>query len=247
MPTVSSARRAWKGCAARATTWSGLGAASAQARRRFPYADWIAADFHELTTPQSWHRLLSGIDAVVNCVGALQDGARDDLERVHVAAPAALFAACEARGVRRVVHVSAVGAERDGPTRFARSKGATESDLAGRDLDWVILRPGLVLARSVYGGTAMLRGVAGVPCVTPLIAAASPVHVVAIEDVAETVAWALRAGAPARLRLDLVHSQSVTTAHHRGRLPGLARIAAAAGRGAAAAGARPRSRTSPMR
>jgi uncharacterized protein YbjT (DUF2867 family) len=190
----------------------GAGRSIAQARRRFPYAGWAVADFHELTTPQSWHGLLSGIDAVVNCVGALQDGVRDDLERVHVAAPAALFAACEERGVRRVVHVSAVGADRDGSTRFARSKGATESDLAGRDLDWVILRPGLVLARSVYGGTAMLRGAAGVPGVTPLIAAASPVHVVAIEDVAETVAWALRPGAPARLRFDLVHPQAVTTA-----------------------------------
>jgi uncharacterized protein YbjT (DUF2867 family) len=190
----------------------GAGRSIGEARRRFPYADWVAADFHELTAPQSWHGLLSGIDAVVNCVGALQDGVRDDLERVHVAAPAALFAACEERGVRRVVHVSAVGADRDGSTRFARSKGATESDLAGRDLDWVILRPGLVLARNVYGGTAMLRGAAGVPGVTPLIAAASPVHVVAIEDVAETVAWALREGAPVRLRLDLVHRQPVTTA-----------------------------------
>jgi uncharacterized protein YbjT (DUF2867 family) len=190
----------------------GAGRSIAQARLRFPYAGWVVADFGELTTPPSWHRLLSGIDAVVNCVGALQDGARDDLERVHVAAPAALFAACEERGIRRVVHVSAVGADRDGPTWFARSKGATESDLAGRGLDWVILRPGLVLARSVYGGTAMLRGAAGVPGVTPLIAAASRVHVVAIEDVAETVAWALRPGAPARLSLDLVHPQSVTTA-----------------------------------
>ena len=145
----------------------GAGRSVAQARLRFPYAGWAVADFGELTTPQSWHGLLSGIDGVVNCVGALQDGARDDLERVHVAAPAAMFAACEERGVRRVVHVSAVGADRDGPTRFARSKGATESDLAGRDLDWVILRPGLVLARSVYGGTAMLRGAAGVPGITP--------------------------------------------------------------------------------
>jgi uncharacterized protein YbjT (DUF2867 family) len=190
----------------------GAGRSIEEARRRFPYAGWIAADFHDLTTPLSWHRLLSGIDAVVNCVGALQDGARDDLRRVHVDAPVALFAACEQLCVRRVVHISAIGAGCDGPTRFARTKGETESDLKRRDLDWVILRPGLVLANGVYGGTAMLRGAAGIPGVSPVIAATSPVQVVAMEDVAETVVWALRPGAEARLSFDLVHPQSVTIA-----------------------------------
>ncbi len=65
----------------------GAGRNIAQARRRFPYARWVTADFRQLTTPQSWHELLSGIDAVVNCAGALQDGARDDLGLVHVTAP----------------------------------------------------------------------------------------------------------------------------------------------------------------
>src|SRR5215470_4519028 len=189
----------------------GAGRSIADARRRFPYARWIAADFKDLTTPQSWHELLFRIDAVVNCVGALQDGARDDLRRVHVEAPAALFTACEQAGIRRVIHISAVGAGPCGATAFARTKGETESDLAARNLDWIILRPGLVLAPGVYGGTALLRAAAGVPFVT-LIPAANPIHVVAIEDVAETVAWALRPNAPRRVTLDLVHQEPKTLA-----------------------------------
>jgi uncharacterized protein YbjT (DUF2867 family) len=184
----------------------GAGRSIAEARRRFPYARCVTADFRELTSPESWHELLSGIDAVVNCAGALQDGARDDLRQVHVTAPAALFAACEQKGVRRVVHISAVGAGPGGSTPFARTKGETERDLSGRNLDWVILRAGLVLADGVYGGTALVRGAAGIPLVTPVIAT-KPIHFVAIEDVVETVAWALRPGAPGRLTLDLVHPQ----------------------------------------
>jgi uncharacterized protein YbjT (DUF2867 family) len=187
----------------------GAGRSIAEARRRFPYARWITADFRQLTSPESWHGLLSGIDAVVNCVGALQDGARDDLRRVHVTAPAALFAACEQKGVRRVVHISAVGAGPGGSTAFARTKGDTERDLSNRNLDWVILRPGLVLANGVYGGSALLRGAGGIPLVTPVIEA-KPIHIVAIEDVAETVAWALRPGAPGRVSLDLVYPQPST-------------------------------------
>jgi uncharacterized protein YbjT (DUF2867 family) len=189
----------------------GAGRCIAEARHRFPYARWILADFKSLTTPESWHELLLGIDAVVNCVGALQDGARDDLRRVHVDAPAALFTACEQKGIRRVIHISAVGAGSHGATAFARTKGETESDLAARDLDWIILRPGLVLAHGVYGGTALIRGGAGVPFVT-LIPAAKSIHIVAIEDVAETVTLALRPNAPGRVTLDLVHPDPKTLA-----------------------------------
>jgi uncharacterized protein YbjT (DUF2867 family) len=108
-----------------------------------------------------------------------------------------------------VIHVSAVGAALDGPTAFARTKGETERDLSGRALDWIILRPGLVLADGVYGGTAMLRGAAGSPLITPVIAA-KPIQVVAIEDVAETVAWALRPGVRSRLTFDLLHPQPIS-------------------------------------
>jgi uncharacterized protein YbjT (DUF2867 family) len=187
----------------------GAGRSIREAQRRFPYARWVTADFASLITPDAWREILAGIDAVVNCVGALQDGVRDDLRRVHVDAPAALFAACEQMGVRRVIHVSAVGAGPGGATAFARTKGETERELARRNLDWVILRPGLVIANGVYGGTALLRGAAGFPMVTPVVRA-KPVQIVTASDVAETVAWALRPGAPGRLSLDLVHPGPLT-------------------------------------
>ena len=91
---------------------TGAGRSIAEARRRAPYAKWITADYRKLTLAGDWLPLLEGFDAVVNCVGVLQDGMRDDVQRVHVAAASALFAACERAGVRRVVHISAIGASR---------------------------------------------------------------------------------------------------------------------------------------
>src|SRR5262245_59244494 len=67
-----------------------------KAQRQFPYARWVEADFVRLTDVAAWRLLLTNIDAVVNCVGALQDGARDDTHRVHVDATTALFDACKA-------------------------------------------------------------------------------------------------------------------------------------------------------
>ena len=70
------------------------GRAIADARRRFPYAQWIEADFMRLRDAQAWQPLLGGIDAVVNCVGVLQDGAGDDVQRIQFDGTVALFDGC---------------------------------------------------------------------------------------------------------------------------------------------------------
>src|SRR6516164_10685502 len=62
----------------------GLGRSIDQARWRFPYARWITADFAKLTDPAAWQAFLQGIDAVVNCVGVLQNGLGDSIKRVQL-------------------------------------------------------------------------------------------------------------------------------------------------------------------
>jgi uncharacterized protein YbjT (DUF2867 family) len=188
---------------------TGAGRAIAAARRRAPFAPWVEADFNALTLAGDWLPLLEGNDVVVNCVGVLQDGARDDIRRVHVEATAALFAACERASVRRVIHISALGASHQGPTPFSRSKAEAEDDLMGRTVEWAILRPGLVLAPAVYGGTAMLRGLAGLPFVTPVVEADAKVQVVSIDDLTETVSRCVAAEDELKVRWDVAHPQVI--------------------------------------
>lgn len=173
------------------------------ARRQFPYARWTVADFSRLKTADAWRPLLSNIDAVVNCVGVLQDGARDNVQAVQVEGTCALFDACVVAGVRRVVHISAIGAAADAPTAFARTKAKADAHLASLDLNWVILRPSLVLAPAAYGGSAMLRGLAGLPWFTPTVA--SRLQVVSVDDVADTVALCVRRDAPRKATWELAH------------------------------------------
>ena len=66
----------------------------AEPARRAPGFDWVVADFSRLTTAQAWAPLLADVDAVVNCVGVLQDGAGDSTRAAHVDGPRALIAAC---------------------------------------------------------------------------------------------------------------------------------------------------------
>ncbi len=183
------------------------GRAVGEAQRRFPYARWLEADFARLTRAQDWLAPLTGIDAVVNCVGVLQDGPRDDTRLVHVEATCALFDACVQAGVRRVVHLSAIGSDPAGPTAFARTKAQADAHLAALALDWVILRPALVLAPAVYGSSALLRGLAGFPLATPLLGAQSRIQVVSAHDVADTVAFCLAPAAPSAVTWELAHPQ----------------------------------------
>ena len=182
-----------------------VGAARAidAAARRVPVARWLRLDLRSMLRPEDWLPYLAGLDAVVNCAGALQDSLRDSLARVHRDAPAALWQACEAAGVRRVVQVSAIGVGgAGGATAFSRSKQAGDAALEQSGLDWAILRPSVVVGRAAYGGSALFRALAALP-VLPRIPDAGPVDVVQLDDVVETVAVMLRPEAPSRVALEL--------------------------------------------
>jgi len=187
----------------------GVGRDTAAALRRVPGAHWVQLDL-QAATVEDWTRLLVGVGAVVNCAGALQDGGRDHLHAVHVRAVERLTRACAAVGVSRFVQISAAGIDGGAATGFARTKLAAEKVLEASGLDWIILRPALVLGPSAFGGTALLRGLAGLPFVTPAVYPGSIVQVVSVHDVALAVASAVRPDAPARLSVDLAHSEALS-------------------------------------
>lgn len=170
--------------------------------RRLAPDRWIALDMAKAASPADWSPHLAGVDAVINCAGVLQDSGRDSTAGVHVRGATALFAACEAAGVRRVIHLSAIGADRGGVSSFSESKAEGDRTLAALDLDWVILRPSVVVGRSAYGGSALFRGLAALPFL-PRTPDAGPLQIVQLDEVVETVVFFLRPEAPSRLALEL--------------------------------------------
>jgi uncharacterized protein YbjT (DUF2867 family) len=170
--------------------------------RRLPQIQWVSLDLSHATSPEAWMPHLAGVDAVVNCAGVLQDGPRDSVKGVHGSGAAALFAACERAGVRRVIHFSAIGVDRETPTSFSRTKLQGDQALMRRNLDWVILRPSVVVGRAAYGGSALFRGLAALP-VLPVMPHTAPLQVVHLDEVVETVWFFIQPEAPSRLTLDL--------------------------------------------
>lgn len=185
----------------------GFGRSRAQGERLIPDIRWLGGDLRRLQRPDDWFAYVTGVDAVVNASGALQDGARDDLDRAQNVAIRALIGACERCGVERFVQISAVGADAAASTAFLRTKAATDAALRASALTWTILKPGLVISAGAYGGTALLRMLAAIPRVQPLVLANARVQTVAGADVAAAVCAALAGDVPARRDYELVEDR----------------------------------------
>ncbi len=88
-------------------------------------------------------RLMPGHDAVVNLVAVLH-GNEDRFEQVHVALPGKIANAMKKAGVQRLVQVSALGADLQGPSMYQRSKARGEMVLHGAGQQLTVLRPSVI-------------------------------------------------------------------------------------------------------
>ena len=130
------------------------------------------------------------IDVVVNCLGVLQDGPGSDTRAVHRDFVERLLAAIRDSGrAVRLVHISIPGTDDEDRTAFSVTKREAERLIAASGIPYAILRPGFVVAPSAYGGSAMLRALAAFPLQLPGDESATPFQPVAVEDVADTIAW----------------------------------------------------------
>jgi nucleoside-diphosphate-sugar epimerase len=169
----------------------------------------------DLGAPVDWQPLLDGVDLVVHSAGlAHADGTipEERYRAINTEATLALARAAQAAGIRRFVFLSSIRAqsgpisdrplsEADLPTptdAYGRSKLAAEQGLAGLDLDWVALRPVLVYGPGVKANMAALLKLARLPIPLPLGALSARRSLLAIENLAEAVAFALSEACPAR-------------------------------------------------
>jgi uncharacterized protein YbjT (DUF2867 family) len=168
----------------------------------------VQADLTRDLSARDWLPKLVGVDAVINAVGILREHGQQSFECIHKRAPQALFTSCVAAGVRRVVQVSALGADR-GTTRYFLSKRAADDYLATLPLEWTIVRPAMVFGSG--GSSARLFATLAHLPLVPLPGRGEqrlqPIH---IDDLTEAVVRILGDASTHRTRVELVGPQLLT-------------------------------------
>lgn len=195
----------------------GVAAALAAAgHRAIPVSRRHGTDVRRMRTPQDWLALLDGVDAVVNAIGIIGETRGQRFSVLHTEAPLALFEACRQAGVRRVVQISALGADASARSAYHLSKRAADDGLRSLPLEGFVLRPALVCGQGGASAGAALR-LAALPWI-PVVGRGQqllqPVHV---GDVVATVLRCLTVPGGG-LTLDLVGPEVASCAQWLQRL-----------------------------
>ena len=162
----------------------------ARSVQMLPFVTVVQADVHD---PQALEALVPGHDAVVNLIAILH-GDRASFDKVHVQLPRQIARACMQAGVRRLLHVSALGADQQGPSLYQRSKAQGEAALQSEvvhGLQLTVLRPGVIFGAddAFINLFASLQAIAPV---VPLAGARTRFQPVWVQDVAQAVVHALQ-------------------------------------------------------
>jgi len=154
-----------------------------------PTLEVMVADPHR---EKDLEQAFDGMDAVVNLAGILHESGRATFEAVHAELARKIVRACRAAGVRQLLHMSALGASPDGPSKYQRSKAAGEQAVreCGDTAAFTIFRPSVIFGerdRFLNLFASLLR----VFPVVPLAGAKTRFQPVWVEDVARAFAGSL--------------------------------------------------------
>jgi NADH dehydrogenase len=175
----------------------------------------MQADIHDDATLE---RLVAGCDIVMNFVGILHSregqpyGA--DFDRAHVQLPRRIAQACRTHQVKRFIHLSALGADLQGPSGYLRSKAAGEQAIRNtyatpRAGDFTIFRPSVVFG-SEDKFMNMFAQLARFLFVLPIAGAGAKMQPVYVGDVASAVMNVLNLPAAANQTYDLAGPRAYT-------------------------------------
>lgn len=165
-----------------------------------PTVEVESVDVHD---PRELAAFVRGADAAINLVGVLHErGGAGSFQASHVELAGKVVAACREAGVRRLLHMSALNADRNGPSRYLRTKGEAEAIVRDSGLDWTVFRPSVIFGE----GDSFLNLFAQLLQFTPVVFLACPdsrFQPVFVEDVAAAFTTSLKEPASIGKEYDL--------------------------------------------
>jgi uncharacterized protein YbjT (DUF2867 family) len=166
----------------------------------------VAAEDDVPRLPPEFH---GTVDTIINCIGLFQSSAGDTVD-VNVRSVERAITAARLWKARRIVHLSAAGAGEDARSSFSATKQEAEERLVASGLDYVILRPSVVIGRHFTGSSALFLGLAALPLRVEL-AGTGPIDAVALSDVTDVIARVSNPRVAGHMIVDVAGPQRFTT------------------------------------
>lgn len=131
-----------------------------EARRLLGASDKLTVITGDILDEMCLEDLLKGAQACVHLIGIIREASGGQtFEKCHVEATRAVVKACERLGVKRYLHMSALGVSELGTTAYQKSKWRAERIVADSSLKWTIFRPSLIHGKG-SDFIAMITGLA---------------------------------------------------------------------------------------
>jgi NADH dehydrogenase len=86
-------------------------------------------------------------DIVINLIGILKESSDNTFEKAHYEIPKKLVDASKKSGVKKFIHMSALGANINSKSRYQRTKALAEDYITKSGLDYIIFRPSIIMGR----------------------------------------------------------------------------------------------------
>ncbi len=151
----------------------------------------VEAVYADVKDDESVARALSGADMAVNLVGILYESGKQKFDALQAEAAGRIAWSAKAKGVERLVHVSAIGADAQSPAKYASSKAAGEAAVLDAFPEAVILRPSIIFGN----GDGFFNRFAAMAKFSPALPLLGGGHTrmqpVYVDDVADAVCTAL--------------------------------------------------------
>ena len=166
----------------------------------------------DVLAPDTLEAAMAGCDTAIHLVGIIRESPAHGVtfERVHVDGTANVLAAAAATGVRRYLHMSALGTRPGARARYHQTKWAAEEAVRASALAWTIFRPSVIYGRG-DGFVSLLAGMVRRLPVVPVIGDGQQcLQPVPVEQVAEAFARAVDLPATVKQAVDVGGADAVT-------------------------------------
>jgi uncharacterized protein YbjT (DUF2867 family) len=166
----------------------------------------------DVLSPAALERDMAGCDTVVHLVGIIREepATLSTFERIHTQGTINVLEAAAATGVRRYLHMSALGSRSGARSRYHRTKWAAEEAVRSSPIPWTIFRPSIIYGRSDHFVNMLAAMIRRYPMVPVIGSGQQRLQPVPVEHVAEAFARAVELATTVKQTYEVGGATAVT-------------------------------------